>query len=112
MPRDQLLDWMELSTQRSVSGLWLTLLLVFVLCASVASTAYLAEVQPQQVELGLEFAPESFEDDEPTTGFVSELLTKELLSLSLSCMDALSVVGSDAYPSSILHGPPVSGNIA
>jgi hypothetical protein len=103
---------MELSTQRSVPGLWLTLLLLFVLCASVASPAYLAEVQPQQVELGLEFAPDSFEDDESSIGFVSELLTKELLSLSLSCMVALSVVGSDAYPSITLHGPPLPGNIA
>ncbi|MDH3888760.1 MAG: hypothetical protein OEV12_02900 [Gammaproteobacteria bacterium] len=102
---------MELSTQTSVTGLWLTLLLVFALCASAASPAYLAEVQLQQVELGLEFDPDSFEDDETSTGFVSELLTKELLPLSLSCMVALSVVGSDAYPSITLHGPPVPGNI-
>jgi len=103
---------MELTKQRSVSGLWLTLLLVFVLCASVASSAYLAEVQPQQVERGLESAPDPFEDDESVTGFVSKLLAKEFLSLSLCCMDALSVVGSDAYPGITLHGPPVPGNSA
>jgi len=88
------------------------LLLVFVLCASVASPAYLAEVQPQKVERGLEFAPDPFEDDKSGAGFVSELLTKELLSLSLSCTVALSVVGSDAYPSITLHGPPFPGNTA
>jgi len=103
---------MELTTQTSVPGLWLTLLLVLVLCASVASPAYLAEFQPQQVERGLEFASGPFEYDESGTGFVSKLLVKELLSLSLSCMDALSVVGSDAYPGITLHGPPVPGNSA
>ena len=103
---------MEPSTQRSWQSLQLTLLLIFFLCGSSASPVTLAEVQPQQLVPGSEFAPDTFEDDESSNDFVNELLTKEFLSLSLSCVAALSLAGSDAYPSITLHGPPVAGNIA
>ena len=98
---------MEPLTQTSVQGLWLKLFLVFILCASVASPVYLAEVQTQQVELESEFIPDASEDDELIAGFISELFAQEFLSLSLSDREAQSVVGSDAYPCIALHGPPV-----
>ena len=103
---------MEPSTQRSWQCLQLTLLLIFFLCGSVASPVITEEVQPQQLLLGSEFAPDTFEDEESSNDFVNELLIKEFLSLSLFCMAAQLLVGSDAYPSITLHGPPVPGNIA
>jgi hypothetical protein len=101
---------MEPLTQRSVQNLWLGLLVVFVFCASVVSPAYLAEVQPQQVELESEFVPDASEDDEPIIGFISEVFAKELPSVPPSSGEALSIVGSDAYPAITLHGPPVPNN--
>ena len=84
--------------------------MVFVFCASVVSPAYLAEVQPQQVELESEFVPDASEDDEPIIGFISEVFAKELPSVPPSSGEALSIVGSDAYPAITLHGPPVPNN--
>ena len=103
---------MEPLTQKSVRNAWLLLLLVFALCASVASPVYLAEVQTQQVELESEFAPDTSEDDELVTGFTPELFVPKFLSLSPSYGEALSVVGSDAYSSITLHGPPAQNDSA
>ena len=102
---------MQASTPGTVQHLWLTLLVVFVFCASVVSPVYLAEVQTQQVELESEFVPDASEDDEPIIGFISEVFAKEFPSVPPSSGEALSIVGSDAYPAITLHGPPVRNNI-
>jgi hypothetical protein len=97
---------MQVSTQGIVQHLWLSLLMVFVLGACFISPVSWAESQQQEIELGSESEPESSEDDNTITGFLPDLLANEFLSLSLILLESLSLTGSDAYPSIILHGPP------
>jgi hypothetical protein len=101
---------MQASTLGTVQHLWLTLLVVFVFCASVVSPVSLAEVQTQQVELESDFVLDS-SGDESTSGSLPGSFVKEFPSLSPSCGEALSIVGSDACSAITLHGPPVPNNI-
>ena len=102
---------MEQSTQRSVQNVWLTLLLVLVLCASVASPVSLAEVQVQQVELESGFVPDAPEDGESIIAS-TVVVVKQSLLLSPFGGEAPSIFGSDAYPCTTLHGPPVPNHNA
>lgn len=107
--KNQLLDSMEVSTQRTVQHLWLPLLTVFVLSASLASPVCWAESQLQEIEPGAEDVADSSEDDKLVTGFVPGLFANEFLSFSPVLPDwPSSVTVCDAYPGVILHGPPAA----
>jgi hypothetical protein len=87
--------------------LWLPLLMVFVLYATVCHSVCRAESQYQEIELGSGYAPDSSADDRLTSGIPPVKYVNNLL-LVMNAAEQLSVVsGSDAYPSSILLGPPV-----
>ncbi len=86
--------------------LWLPLLMVFVLATGVSNSVCWAESQFQEFELESGYAPDSSEGN---TSISTTLPVKYVnnLRLVLNVAERLSVViGSDAYPSSILHGPP------
>ena len=105
--KNQLLDSMKVFTQRTLQNLWLPLLTVFVLSASLASPVCWAESQQQEIEMGSEGVPDSSEDDKLATGFLPGLLANEFLLFSPVLPEwPSSVTVCDAYPSSILHGPP------
>lgn len=103
------LDSMQASTLKAVPHLWLSLLMIFVLSVIVVSPDCLAEIQPQQIELKSEGERNSSEDGKPIAGpIVMEPVTNWFLSLSSILLETLPLlIGSDAYPSSILHGPPL-----
>ena len=90
--------------------LWLTLLVVFVFFVGMGNQGCWAESQQQQLELESDFVPNS-SDDESASGSIPGFFVKEFLSLSPSCGEALSIVGSDGYPGIILHGPPATNDI-
>jgi hypothetical protein len=102
---------MQASTQSTVQHLWLTLLVVFVFCASMTTQICRAESQQLQIELESEFVPSSSEDDILTTGFMPGLFANERLPLSSTFDETLPPRGSDAYPSTALHGPPPPNRI-
>ena len=83
--------------------------MMFVLSVVVVSPDCLAEIQQQQIELKSEGERNSSEDGKPITGpIVMEPVTNWFLSLSSILLETLPLlIGSDAYPSSILHGPPL-----
>lgn len=97
---------MQALTQRTVQHLWLTLLVVFVFCVSMSNQICQAESQQQQIELESGFVPGSSEDDILTAGFMPGLFANKLLPLFPAFDETLSSRGSDAYPSTSLHGPP------
>ena len=98
---------MKVFTQRTLQHLWLPLLTVFVLSASLANPVCWAESQQQEIELGSEEVLDSSEDDKLATGFMPGLIANEFLSFSSVLPERVSpVTVCDAYPSSILHGPP------
>jgi len=91
---------------RTMQGLRLPLLMVFVLCASVCNSVCWAESQYQQIELGSEYVADSFEGDRLISGALPVKNVNDLL-LVLDVAERVSVIsGSDAYPGCILHGPP------
>ena len=96
---------MQASILKNLQHLWITLLVVFVFCVGVSNPICLAESQQQQVELESEFVRD-FSDDVPASASLPGFIVKELRSLSPFCGEALSIVGSDAYPGTTLHGPP------
>jgi len=108
--KNQLLDSMKVSTQRTVQHLWLPLLMVFVLSASLANPVCWAESQQQKIELGSENVPDSSEDDKLATGFMPGLFANRFQSFSSPVLTErlLPVTDSDAYSSFILHGPPAT----
>jgi len=107
--KNQLLDSMKVFTQRTLQHLWLPLLTVFVLSASLASPVCWAESQLQEIELGSEGVPDPSEDDKLATGFLPGLLANEFLLFSPVLPERpSSVTVCDAYPSIILHGPPAA----
>jgi len=97
---------MQVSTQRTVQHLWLPLLMVFLLSACFISPVSWAESQQQEIELESESETESSEDDNSIAGLLPDLIVNEFLSLSTIFPETLSLAGSDAYLSIILHGPP------
>ena len=101
---------MQASTPGTEQHLWLTLLVVFVFCVGMSNQLCLAESQQQQLELESGFVQDS-SGDETTSGSMPGFFAKEFLSLSPSCGEALSIVGSDAYPGITLHGPPAANDI-
>ena len=101
---------MQASTPGTKQHLWLTLLVVFVFCVGMSNQICLAESQQQQLELESGFVLDS-SDDERTSGSMPGFFVKEFLSLSPSCGEAQSIVGSDAYPGITLHGPPAANDI-
>ena len=92
--------------------LWLPLLMVFVLATCFSNSVCWAESQYQEFELESGYVPDASEGDMSTSGILPlKYLYDSLLVLNVA--ELLSVVGcSDAYPSSILHGPPVSNTPA
>jgi hypothetical protein len=90
--------------------MWLPLLMVFVLCASVTNSVCWAETQQQEIELESEYVPDSSEDDKLKTGFIPGLSANKFQSFSSSVLTErlLPVTDSDAYSSFILHGPPAT----
>ena len=104
---------MQDSTQRTMSYLWLPLLLVFVLGDSISTSVCRAESQNQEIELESGYVPDSSDDDTSITGFMPVRNASNILSAVLNLADLLSPVsGSDAYPGCILHGPPVTNTPA
>jgi len=101
---------MQASTPGTEQPLWLSLLVVFVFCVGMGNQLCLAESQQQQLEPESGFVLNS-SGDESTSGSTRGFFVKEFLSLSPSCGEALSIVGSGAYPGSILHGPPHTNDI-
>ena len=98
---------MQVSTHNPVQSSWLTLLMVLVLCAGLASPAGFAESQQQGVELQSKELSSSAEDDNLIAGFMLDLITTGFPLSSLILIQRLSpVTGSDAYSSQILHAPP------
>jgi hypothetical protein len=101
---------MRVSTLRTVQHMWLPLLMVFVLCASVTNSVCWAETQQQEIELESEYVPDSSEDDKLITGFMPGLSANRFQSFSSLVLTErlLTVTDSDAYSSFILHGPPAT----
>ena len=108
--KNQFLDSMKVSTQRTVQLLWLPLLLVFVQHASVTDSVFYAESQQQEIELVYEYVADSSEDDKLITGFMPGLIADRFQSLSppVPTERLLIDTDSDAYSSFILHGPPAT----
>jgi len=99
---------MQVSTHESVQPSWLTLLMVLVLCAGLASPVGWADSQQQVIELQFEELSDSSEDDNLITGFMPDLIpTGFPLPPPVPIERLLPVTGSDAYSSLILHGPPI-----
>jgi len=80
--------------------------MVFVLCACTTSPVSWAESQQTEIELEFESEPESSEGDNFITVLLPDLVVNEFLSFSSIFPERLSPTGSDAYPSTALHGPP------
>jgi len=90
--------------------MWLPLLVIFVLCVSITNPVLWAETQLQEIELVSEGETDSSDDDKSITGFIPGLTTYDFPSpCRIYSGKQPPVFGSDAYPSSILHGPPAQG---
>jgi len=88
--------------------LWLPLLMVFVLSASVCHSVCGVESLNQEIELESGYVTDSSEGDTTISATLPVKYVNDLR-LVLNVAGKLSVVcGSDAYPSSITHGPPVT----
>ena len=99
--------------QSTLQTLWLLLLMVFVLGDAVPNTAGWAESQHQEVGLVSEYQPDVSDDDTSISTCLSHKDAGNLLSAILNITELLAPVsGSDAYPSVILHGPPVPDTTA
>lgn len=101
---------MQVPTQRTVQHLWLPLLMVLVLCASITNSVCWAESQQQNTELESEYVPDPSEDDKLKTGFMPGLFVNRFQSFSSPILTErlLPITDSDAYSSLILHGPPAT----
>ena len=90
-----------------MQGQWLALLMVFVFAVCASSSVCWAESQVQEIELESGYVSDSSAGDTSISANLAVMYLNDLL-LVLNVAETLSVVsGSDAYPSSILHGPPV-----
>ena len=89
-----------------MQGLRLPLLMVFVLYASVCNSVCWAESQNQKIEPGSEYVPDSSEDDRLISCALPVKIVNDLLSVLDVAERASAIIGSDAYPGCILHGPP------
>jgi hypothetical protein len=90
--------------------LWLPLLIVFVLFSTVCNPLCWTQSQYQEIEMVSGYIPDSTEGDRLSVASLPVKNTGDLL-LVLNVAELMSVVsGSDAYPSSILHGPPVTNS--
>ena len=101
---------MQVSLQTIVRHLWLPLLMVFVLHASITNSVCWADSQQQEIELESEYVPDSSEDDKLIIGFMPGLIANRFQSFSSSVLTErlLLITDSDAYSSFILHGPPAT----
>jgi hypothetical protein len=99
---------MRLSPQETVRQLWLPLFLVFVFCIGIGSLATGLESQQLVIELEAGSVPDTAGDKVLSPGILPAPAPREFPSYSSVISTRLStVVGSDAYPGIILHGPPV-----
>jgi hypothetical protein len=82
--------------------------MVFVLCAGIADPVCCAESQQQEFKFESVHGTDPSAEDEWATGFLQGLIAKRFqLYFSPKLTARLSpVIGSDAYPGIILHGPP------
>jgi hypothetical protein len=82
--------------------------MVFVLSACITSPVSWAESQQQEIELESESKPDSPDDDKLITGFIpAQIASGFRLASSTSLTERrLPIIGTDAYPAIILHGPP------
>lgn len=81
--------------------------MVFVLCAGISNPLFWTEGQLLEVELEVQGERSSSEDGDSLTGFQIASSTRYFQPLSLHFSETQTpVFGSDAYLSSILHGPP------
>ena len=81
--------------------------MLFVICVSITGPVLLSETQIQEIEPRFEGGLDSSDNDKSTTGFIPGLTSNDFLSPHPVCFEILPpVFGSDAYPGSILHGPP------
>jgi len=84
--------------------------MIFVLCVSITDPVLLSETQIQEIEPGFKGGLDSSDNDKSINGFIPGLATNDFLSSYPVCFEILPpVFGSDAYPGSILHGPPAPG---
>ena len=99
---------MQLSTQNTVRQLLLPLFIVFVFCISIANLATGLESQQLVIKLEAGSVPDLAEDKVLMTGILPGPVPREFPAYTSVISTRLStVVDSDAYPSIILHGPPV-----
>ena len=86
----------------------LSLLVVFIFCASIASLATGLKSHPLGIELEAEGTPDSTEGDVLVAGIKPDAIPCGFYSHTPVYYRRLpTVAGSDAYSSIILHGPPV-----
>lgn len=98
---------MQLIIHKTEQDLWLSLLVVFVLCAGLTSPISWAEDLQQEIELVSKEVADSSDDDRMTTGFIPWQTANERLSYPPDLHEGrLAISDSDAYSSLILHGPP------
>lgn len=98
---------MQVLTQIIAKHMCLPLLVIFVLCAGISDTVFLAESQLLEIGPGVGGERSSSEDGDAIAGFPAASLADRFLPLSPYNTDTLSPdTGSDAYPSNITHGPP------
>ena len=89
-----------------MQGQWLALLMVFVLAVCASNSVCWAESKVQEIELESGYVSDSSAGDTSISATLPVKYLNDLL-LVLNVAEMLSVIsGSDAYPSSILHGPP------
>ncbi|MGB5178552.1 MAG: hypothetical protein WBP44_07460 [Gammaproteobacteria bacterium] len=99
---------MQRSTHSTLHTLWLPLLLVFVFGVGPGYSLCRAEDDYQEIALQSGYLPDSSENDASTGACVPSGNARLFQSAALYFAQRLSAVtASDAYPSSILHGPPV-----
>lgn len=88
----------------------LPLLVVVIFCASVASLAAGLKSHQLGVELEAKGVPGSSAGEALVAGIRPDAIPRGFYSHAPVYSKRLpTVAGSDAYPSSILHGPPVQG---
>ena len=99
---------MRLPTQNTVRQLLLPLFIVFVFCVGIANLATGLENQQLVIKLEVGIIPDSAEDKVLMAGILSGPAPREFPAYTSAISARLStVIDSDAYPSSIIHGPPV-----
>jgi hypothetical protein len=98
---------MQVTTSRTVPPLWLPLLMVLVLCTGITNPVYCVEGQQQEFELEAEAFAVSSEDEGLAGDYTPGRVVSGLQYIS-PCPDGKvsPLIGSDAYPGMILHGPP------